>query len=169
MARKTRVFVGQLPGSGLLRTPRACIAAMCAEGSMDRSGAATNSENAQLNTAIGLAWSAYTMSKYGMSMCVLGMASEFQKEGISVNALWPQTAIATSAVKNLPGGDQIALHSRTPLIMADAAYEILKAPKGELTGNFFIDEALLKSKGVNDFTKYQIDPNKNLYPDLFID
>src|SRR5205085_4748523 len=83
---------------------------------------------------------AYTMSKYGMSLCVLGMAEEFRKQGVAVNALWPRTAIATAAVLNLLGGEQALNRSRAPEIMADAAYAILTRPSRECTGNFFIDD-----------------------------
>ncbi|MFX1452699.1 MAG: SDR family oxidoreductase, partial [Promethearchaeota archaeon] len=86
---------------------------------------------------------AYTIAKYGMSMCVLGMAEEFRKDKIAVNALWPRTPIATAAVKNLLGGESAIKHSRTPEIVADAAYIILTKPSGECTGNFFIDEDIL--------------------------
>lgn len=111
---------------------------------------------------------AYTMSKYGMSMCVLGMAEEFESDGIGVNALWPQTTIATSAVSNQPGGEMIVQGSRTPEIMADAAYAILTRDPGECSGNFFIDEELLRQEGVTDFDKYAVDPDAELFPDFFI-
>ncbi|HRC56368.1 MAG TPA: NAD(P)-dependent oxidoreductase, partial [Kofleriaceae bacterium] len=86
---------------------------------------------------------AYTMAKFGMSMCVLGMAQEFRRDGIAFNALWPRTAIATAAVKNLLGGEQSIRGSRKPEIMADAAYEVLRRPSRECTGNFFIDDEVL--------------------------
>jgi citronellol/citronellal dehydrogenase len=111
---------------------------------------------------------AYTMAKYGMSMCVLGMAEEFKGAGIAVNALWPRTAIATAAVQNLLGGDEMVRHSRTPDIMADAAYAIFSKPAKQCTGNFFIDEDLLRAEGVTDFTRYAVDPNVDLYPDFFV-
>ncbi|MBS1809549.1 MAG: NAD(P)-dependent oxidoreductase [Acidobacteria bacterium] len=111
---------------------------------------------------------AYTMAKFGMSMCVLGMAEEFKPEGIAVNALWPRTVIATAAVQNLLGGDEVVKHSRTPEIMGDAAYAILTKPSREFTGNFCIDEDFLRGEGVTDFAKYQLTPGVELLPDFFI-
>jgi len=111
---------------------------------------------------------AYTMAKYGMSMCVLGMAEEFKKEGIAVNALWPRTSIATAAVKNLLGGESAIKHSRKPEIVADAAYIILTKPSRECTGNFFIDEDLLLEQGITDLDKYLVEPGSRLYPDFFL-
>ncbi|MFX1320242.1 MAG: SDR family oxidoreductase [Promethearchaeota archaeon] len=111
---------------------------------------------------------AYTMSKYGMSMCVLGMAEELKNDGIAVNALWPRTAIATAAVKNLLGGEQAIKHSRKPEIVADAAYFILTKPSRECTGNFFIDDEVLIENGVADLGKYSIAPNSTLIPDFFL-
>lgn len=111
---------------------------------------------------------AYTMTKYGMSMCVLGMAAEFEGKGISVNALWPQTTIATAAVAHLPGGDELMKRSRTTEIMADAAYEILKTTPGELNGQFFVDEDVLREAGVTDFEHYAVTPGAELFPDFFL-
>ncbi|XXF79051.1 NAD(P)-dependent oxidoreductase [Myxococcaceae bacterium GXIMD 01537] len=111
---------------------------------------------------------AYTMAKYGMSMCVLGMAEEFRDEGIAVNALWPRTVIATAAVQNLLGGEDTIRGSRQPDIMADAAYAILTKPSRSATGNFFIDEEVLRAEGVTDFSRYQLDPSAELLPDYFI-
>lgn len=111
---------------------------------------------------------AYTMAKYGMSMCVLGMAGEFKKDGVAVNALWPRTAIATSAVKNVLGGDEMMRASRKPEIMADAAYWILNQPSAECTGNFFIDDDVLSKAGVTDFDQYAVDPSAELMPDFFL-
>ena len=111
---------------------------------------------------------AYTMSKYGMSMCVLGMAEEFKKDGIAVNALWPRTAIATAAVKNLLGGGTAVKHSRKPEIVADAAYIILTRPSRDYTGNFFIDDEVLIENGVTDLGKYSVVPNARLTPDFFL-
>jgi citronellol/citronellal dehydrogenase len=112
---------------------------------------------------------AYTMAKYGMSLCVLGMAEELREDGIAVNALWPRTVIATAAVQNLLGGDESVRGSRKPEIMADAAYVILTKPSRSFTGNFCIDEALLRSEGVTDFSKYQVVPGAELFPDLFLE
>jgi citronellol/citronellal dehydrogenase len=112
---------------------------------------------------------AYTMAKYGMSMCVLGMAAEFARKGLAVNALWPRTSIATAAVNNLLGGDAMMKRSRTVEIMADAAHHILTRPAKQCTGNFFIDEDLLRSAGVEDFSKYAVDPSAELLQDFFLD
>lgn len=112
---------------------------------------------------------AYTMAKYGMSMCTLGMAAEFRKEGVAVNSLWPESAIATAAVKNLLGGDDMILGSRKPEIMADAAHYILTRPSRECTGNFFIDVNVLREAGVTDFEQYAIDPGHELVRDFFLD
>lgn len=111
---------------------------------------------------------AYTMSKYGMSMCVLGMAAEFKKQGVAVNALWPKTTIATAAVKNLLGGETMIRQSRRAEIVADAAHWILTQDSKECTGNFFLDEEVLQGAGVSDFTKYAVDPTQPLMPDLFL-
>ncbi|OGQ02921.1 MAG: short chain dehydrogenase [Deltaproteobacteria bacterium RIFCSPHIGHO2_02_FULL_38_15] len=111
---------------------------------------------------------AYTMSKYGMSECVLGMSEEFREDGIAVNALWPKTTIATAAIYNILGGEELANHSRTPQMVADAAYFIFTQNSRQCSGNFFIDEEVLKSFGVKDFKKYAINPNQELQPDFFI-
>ena len=114
---------------------------------------------------------AYTMAKYGMSMCVLGMAEEFRREGVAVNALWPKTTIATAAVQNLLGGEETISKSRTPEIMADAAYAILTTSSRERTGQFLIDEDVLRATGTNDFRHYQVDqalPEEKLLPDFFL-
>jgi citronellol/citronellal dehydrogenase len=111
---------------------------------------------------------AYTMAKFGMSMCVLGMAAEFADQGIGVNALWPRTTIATAAV-NMLGGESFMNQSRKPEIMADAAHWILTRPSRECTGNFFIDEDLLRSAGVTDFEQYAVQPGTELLPDFFVD
>ena len=97
---------------------------------------------------------AYTMAKYGMSLCTLGMSEEFREDGIAVNSLWPMTAIDTAAVRNVLGGDALAKMSRLPSIMADAAYHVLSAPSLTLTGQFLIDEFVLKSAGVTDMSVY---------------
>jgi len=110
---------------------------------------------------------AYSMAKYGMSMCTLGHAGEFKKFGIGVNSLWPRTAIATAAMQMIPGVD-VALY-RTPEILADAASLILTGPSSN-TGNFYIDDAVLAEHGVTDFDKYAVTPgNKNFLPDFFVD
>lgn len=111
---------------------------------------------------------AYTMSKYGMSMCTLGMAEEFKKEGIAVNSLWPKTIIATAAIS--VNFSKLIYHaSRKPTIVADAAYEILTSDSRKVTGNFFIDEVLLKERGVTDFKQYAMHRFIPAYPDIFVD
>jgi citronellol/citronellal dehydrogenase len=111
---------------------------------------------------------AYTMSKYGMSMIVLGLSDEFRKDRIAANALWPKTTIATAAVQNLLGGDFLMQRSRTPEIVADAAFYILQRPSVECSGNFFIDEEVLQQEGITDFTQYAVNPQQKLMSDLFI-
>jgi citronellol/citronellal dehydrogenase len=111
---------------------------------------------------------AYTLSKYGMSMIVLGLAEELRQYRIAANGLWPKTTIATAAVKNLLGGDFLMQRSRLPEIVADAAYYILQKPSFETTGNFFIDEDVLKQEGVTDFGHYAVNPNQKLMNDLFL-
>jgi citronellol/citronellal dehydrogenase len=111
---------------------------------------------------------AYTMAKYGMSMCVLGMAEEFRGERIAVNALWPRTVIATAALAML-GGVVKPENCRKPEILADAAHWILTRPPAETTGNFFIDDEVLADAGVTDFEQYAVEPGAELATDLFVD
>jgi citronellol/citronellal dehydrogenase len=111
---------------------------------------------------------AYSMAKYGMSMCVLGMAGEFRKDGIAVNALWPRTTIATAAV-NMLGGDELIQQSRKPEIMADAAHVILTRPSREFSGNFCIDDAVLEDAGITDLSDYAVNPDVPLAPDFFVE
>jgi citronellol/citronellal dehydrogenase len=111
---------------------------------------------------------AYTMAKFGMSMCVLGMAGELKRDGIAVNALWPRTTIATAAVGNLLGGDAMMRASRTPEIMGDAAYAIFTKPAREFTGHFCIDDKVLYADGVRDFELYRVDPKVALMSDFFV-
>ena len=112
---------------------------------------------------------AYTIAKYGMSMCVLGMAEEFRSRGVAVNALWPKTAIATAAVQNLLGGEASMRRSRRPEIVADAAHAILSRPARSCSGNFFIDEDVLRSEGVTDFSQYTAGGRDDeLMPDFFL-
>ena len=110
---------------------------------------------------------AYTMAKFGMSMCVLGMAEEFREQGVAVNALWPRTTIATAAIKNLLGGDAIMRMSRQPAILAEAAYRIFHKPKS-FSGNFLIDDTFLAGEGVSDFDRYRADPSQPLQVDFFV-
>ena len=111
---------------------------------------------------------AYTMAKFTMSMCVLGMAEELKADGIAVNGLWPRTAIATAAVKNVLGGEELMNISRKPEIMADAAYEIFIKDSKEFTGNFCIDDLVLHESGIKDFTKYADVSFDKLAPDFFV-
>ncbi|HUP91996.1 MAG TPA: NAD(P)-dependent oxidoreductase [Solimonas sp.] len=111
---------------------------------------------------------AYSTAKYGMSLCTLAWAQEFRKDGIAANSLWPRTAIATAAIKMI-GGDAVAKMSRTPEIMGDAAHAILTKPSREFTGNFCIDDLVLKAAGVTDFAKYAVVPGTTDFaPDFFV-
>jgi citronellol/citronellal dehydrogenase len=112
--------------------------------------------------------SAYTFSKYAMSAWVLGMAEEFGKDGVAFNALWPVTAIATAAVRNLLGGEPMVRRSRHATIMADAAHAILIRDSRACTGNFYTDESVLREEGVEDFAAYAVDPDQDLLPDFFL-
>jgi citronellol/citronellal dehydrogenase len=114
---------------------------------------------------------AYTIAKYGMSMCTLGMAEEFREAGIAFNALWPRTIIATAAVQNLLGGDAAMARSRRPEIMGDAACAIFKRPSRECSGNFFIDDEVLAQEGVTDLSVYRYGDarEEDLAGDLFLE
>ncbi|MGI8412776.1 MAG: SDR family oxidoreductase [Solirubrobacteraceae bacterium] len=114
---------------------------------------------------------AYTISKFGMSMCTLGMSEEFRSDGIAFNSLWPRTLIATAAVQNLVGGDRAMKSSRRPEIMADAARAIFERPSRECTGNFFIDEQVLAAEGITDLSPYRYRDDvseADLIPDLYV-
>ena len=111
---------------------------------------------------------AYTMSKFGMSLIVLGLAGELRDKKIAVNALWPRTTIATAAIKNLLGGDEMMRASRSPQIMADAAYAIFMKSAASFTGNFLIDDTFLMSEGVTNFEKYAMEAGVPLHPDFFV-
>ncbi len=111
---------------------------------------------------------AYTLAKFGMSLCVLGLAEELRPQGVAVNALWPRTVIATAAVQNLLGGDSAMARARSPEIVADAAHAIFCKPSRELTGQFLIDEDVLRDAGVTDLSDYSALPNDRLLPDLFL-
>jgi citronellol/citronellal dehydrogenase len=113
-------------------------------------------------------YTGYAMAKFGMSLVVLGLAGELRPNGIAVNALWPRTTIATSAIKNLLGGDEIMRMSRTPAIIADAACRIFEKPANSFTGNFLIDDIFLTAEGVTDFDHYRVDPTQALAPDFFV-
>jgi citronellol/citronellal dehydrogenase len=111
---------------------------------------------------------AYTMAKFGMSMCVLGMAKEFESDGIAFNALWPRTGIATAAIQFALTGEEGLRHCRTPEIMADAAHAIFEKPSRAFTGQFLIDDTFLYGEGVREFDKYRVDPAATLMPDFFV-
>ena len=112
---------------------------------------------------------AYSIAKYGMSLCVLGLAEELKKDGVGVNALWPRTTIATAAIRNILGGDKLMSMSRTPEILADAAHLIFSQPAKSFTGRFLIDDTFLhETGGVTDFEGYRVDKSKPLAPDFFV-
>jgi citronellol/citronellal dehydrogenase len=111
---------------------------------------------------------AYSMAKFGMSLVVLGLAGELRNRGIGVNALWPRTTIATAAVKNLLGGDALMQASRTPEIVADAAWHIFQKAGRDFTGHFLIDDSFLAGEGVTDFDCYRVDPSRDLQVDFFV-
>ena len=110
---------------------------------------------------------AYTMGKFGMSLCTLGWADEFRDQGIAANSLWPHTTIATAAIRNRRGGEAVAA-CRTPEIMADAAHAILTSPARSFTGRFCIDELVLRERGISDFSAYAVEPGHALQLDLFL-
>lgn len=112
---------------------------------------------------------AYTISKYGMSMIVMGLAEELKPYKIAANALWPRTTIATAAVQNLLGGDALMQMSRKPEIVADAAFHILKQDAEKCTGNFFLDEDVLQKEGITDLSSYAVNPGQKLMKDIFLD
>ena len=111
---------------------------------------------------------AYTMAKFGMSLCVLGMAAEFAADGVAFNALWPRTTIATAAIRFVVGGEELMRRSRTPEIMADAAYAVLTRPSRSFSGNFLIDDTFLYAHGERDFDRYRVDRSVPLAPDFFV-
>jgi len=112
---------------------------------------------------------AYSIAKFGMSLCVLGLAEELKPDGIAVNALWPRTTIATAAIKNLLGGDEVVRMSRKPDILADAAHLVFNQPARTFTGNFLIDDSFLyEVGGITDFDRYRVDPSADLAPDFFV-
>jgi citronellol/citronellal dehydrogenase len=111
---------------------------------------------------------AYSIAKYGMSLCVLGLAEELRPDGIAVNALWPRTVIRTAAVQNLLGGDGVMARARTPDIVADAAHVVLTSSSRELTGRFLLDDEVLRGAGVTDLSRYADVPDAELLPDFFV-
>jgi len=110
----------------------------------------------------------YTLSKFGMSMITMGLSEELKKDGVAANCLWPRTTIATAAVKNILGGEEMMLKSRKPEILADAAYYILKMNSREATGNFFMDDEVLANEGITDLTHYSVVPGAELMQDIFL-
>ena len=154
----------QINGRGTFLTTKFCVPFLKKS---DHPHVLTLSPPIDLNDKWFFPHLAYTMSKMSMSLCTLGHAREFKKYGIGVNSLWPLTAIDTSAVRNILGGREIAMRSRKPTIMADAAIEILKKSPVEFTGNFLIDELVLRECGYNDFQKYLIS-DEELIRDFFI-
>ncbi|HUI97227.1 MAG TPA: NAD(P)-dependent oxidoreductase [Xanthobacteraceae bacterium] len=111
---------------------------------------------------------AYSIAKFGMSLVVLGLAGELRPQGIAVNALWPRTTIATAAIKNLLGGDEVMRRSRVPEILADAAHALFEKPARSFTGHFLIDDTFLAAEGVTDFARYRVDPGVPLQADFFV-
>jgi citronellol/citronellal dehydrogenase len=111
---------------------------------------------------------AYSLAKYGMSLCVLGLAEELRRDGVAVNALWPRTVIRTAAVQNLLGGDAAMSRARSPEIVSDAAHVVLTSKSRELSGQFLIDEEVLRGAGVSDFSQYADVPDSELLPDFFV-
>ena len=112
---------------------------------------------------------AYTITKFSMSMMAIGWAAELKQYRIASNALWPRTTIDTAAVRNLLGGEMLAKMSRTPDILADAAFYILTKPSADCTGNCFIDEEVMANEGITDLSQYSVVPGANLYRDLYVD
>lgn len=112
---------------------------------------------------------AYTMAKYGMSLVTLGLARDLEKDGVAINSLWPETAIATAAVGNLLGGAEVIRHARKPEIVADAAHAILTRPSRQCSGNFFIDVNVLRDEGVSDLLPYSVDPGVEAVLDFFLE
>jgi citronellol/citronellal dehydrogenase len=110
----------------------------------------------------------YTLTKYGMTILALGWAAEWADDGIASNALWPRTTIATAAIQNLLGGDEVVRRSRTPSIVADAAYEVFQRDARSATGQCFVDEDVLRESGVSDFDAYAVEPGMELFPDAFV-
>ena len=111
---------------------------------------------------------AYTSSKYQMSLCVLGWAGEFKEAGIAANAIWPRTAVATAAIANVLAGEEAFKHCRKPAILSETAYRVLTKPSREFTGNFVIDDSFLWEEGVRDLEQYDVEPGQELMPDFFV-
>ena len=156
----------QVNGRGTFLTSRACVPHLRKSANPH---VLTLSPPLDLRPAWFAAHLPYTMSKYGMSLVMLGMAEEFRRDGIACNALWPRTAIATAAVEFALGGEPMMRKSRRPEIMADAAHAILTRPSREFTGRFLIDDEVLAETGITDFDRYRCDPTQDLFVDLFVD
>jgi len=156
----------QVNGRGTFLTSRACVPHLRKSANPH---VLTLSPPLDLRPAWFAAHLPYTMSKYGMSLVMLGMAEEFRRDGIACNALWPRTAIATAAVEFALGGEPMMRKSRRPEIMADAAHAILTRPSREFTGRFLIDDEVLAETGITDFDQYRCDPTQDLFVDLFVD
>jgi citronellol/citronellal dehydrogenase len=158
-------LMNQVNARGTFLTSKACIPHL---------KASTNPHVLMLSPPLDMApkWfaghTAYTMAKFGMSMCVLGMAAEFKADGIAFNALWPRTGIATAAIRFALSGDEGLRRCRTPEIMADAAHAIFEKRAREFTGNFLIDDSFLYGEGVRDFEQYRVDPIMPLMADFFV-
>ena len=158
-------LMNQINARGTFLTSKACIPHL---------KASANPHVLMLSPPLDMApkWfaghTAYTMAKFGMSMCVLGMSAEFKADGIAFNALWPRTAIATAAIRNALAGDEGMRRCRTVEIMADAAHAIFIKKASEFSGNFLIDDSFLYGEGVRDFDQYRVDPTAALMPDFFV-
>jgi citronellol/citronellal dehydrogenase len=155
----------QINGRGTFLTSKLCIPHLAKAGNPH---ILTLSPPLDLNPKWFAPNVAYTIAKYNMSLCVLGMAAELKPAGIAVNALWPRTTIATAAISNLLGGEKLIRASRKADILADAAHVILSKPAREFTGNFCIDDTLLWENGKREFDHYRIDPSEDLAPDFFV-
>jgi len=158
-------LMNQINARGTFLTSKACIPHL---------KAAANPHVLMLSPPLDMSprWfaphTAYSMAKYGMSLCVLGMAAEFKADGIAFNALWPRTGIATAAIKFALAGEEGMRRCRTVEIMADAAHAIFEKPAREFSGNFLIDDSFLYAEGERDFDKYRVDPSVPLMADFFV-
>jgi citronellol/citronellal dehydrogenase len=155
----------QVNARGTFCCAKACHAALCRS---DNPHVLTLSPPLDLDPKWFGAHLAYTLSKFSMSLCTLGLAEEWKHDRIAVNSLWPRTTIATAAIANLLGGQDALRHCRTPEIVADAAYAILTRPRGGPSGRFFLDEDVLREAGCESFDGYAVEPGAELAPDLFV-
>jgi citronellol/citronellal dehydrogenase len=159
-------LIQQINTRGTFVTSRACIPYLL---QATNPHVLTLSPPLDLNPKWFAAHLAYSLSKYGMSLCTLGLAAEYRAQGVACNSLWPRTTIATAAVEFALGGEQMMRRSRKPEIVAEAAHLILSRPAREMSGQFFIDDSVLYESGVRDFAPYSVEPGAPLYADLFID